>query len=109
VKPRDSQPMDGVDITGLLQDSKKKREGAMYWHYPLTKPHFLGGRSAGAMRDGDWKLIEFFETGDLELYNLDVDQGELKNLAKDMPEKVAAMHGQLKAWRESTGAKMPAH
>ncbi|QIF01217.1 sulfatase [Roseimicrobium sp. ORNL1] len=108
VKPKDTQPMDGVGIIGLLRNSKEKREGAMYWHYPLAKPHFLGGRSAGAMRDGSWKLIEFFDTGELELYNLATDEGEQKNLAKEMPEKLAAMHEQMKAWRASTGAEVQA-
>lgn len=107
-KPKDTQPVDGVDIAGLLRNPQEKREGAMYWHYPLAKPHFLGGRSAGAMRDGDWKLIEFFDTGELELYNLATDEGEQKNLAKEIPEKLAAMHDKLKAWRASTGAEVPA-
>jgi arylsulfatase A len=107
VKPEATQPMDGVDIEGLLINPAGKRESAMYWHYPLKKPHFLGGRSAGAMRDGDWKLIEFFDTGELELYNLATDEGEQKNLAKEMPEKLEAMHDRLKAWRASTGAEVP--
>lgn len=107
VKPKGPQPMDGVGIVGMLHNPKEKRAGAMYWHYPLAKPHFLGGRSAGAMRDGDWKLIEFFDTGEVELYDLSTDEGERKNLAREMPERAAAMHERLKAWRASVGAKMP--
>lgn len=109
VEPNEKQPMDGVDLVSRMENTGGELQSAMYWHYPLAKPHFLGGRSAGAMRDGDWKLIEFFETGELELYNLAEDEGEQKNLAKDMPEKVAAMHGRLKAWRVNTGAKMTSH
>jgi arylsulfatase A-like enzyme len=108
VKSKGTQPMDGVDIVGLLRNPQGQREGAMYWHYPLKKPHFLGGRSAGAMREGDWKFIEFFDTGELELYNLATDEGEQKNLAKEMPEKLAAMHEKIKAWRASTGVEVPA-
>jgi arylsulfatase A-like enzyme len=107
VKPRGPQPMDGTGIVGLLQNPKEKREGAMYWHYPLAKPHFLGGRSAGAMRDGDWKLIEFFDTGEVELYDLATDDGERKNLAREMPERAATMQRQLREWRASVGARVP--
>ena len=45
----------------------------MFWHYPLSKPHFLGRLSGGAIREGDWKLIEKFDTGEIELFNLEKD------------------------------------
>jgi arylsulfatase A-like enzyme len=62
---------------------------------------------AGAVRSGDWKLIEFFEDGRLELYNLKDDIGESKNLAKSRPEKTREMHAVLKAWRRSVKAPVP--
>jgi hypothetical protein len=55
----------------------------MFWHYPLGAPHFLGGTSAGAMLQGDYKLIRFYDTDKLELYNISTDSSETRNLAID--------------------------
>ena len=59
------------------------------------------------MRSGDYKLIEYFDDGRLELYNLTKDIGETKNLADKMPEKAKTMHAKLVTWRKSVGARMP--
>ena len=73
----------------------------MYWHYPLSKPHFLGGFSGGAIREGDWKLIEKFETGVTELYNLKKDVSEQKDVSGSNVEIVNTLKNKLKSWRES--------
>lgn len=101
------QHLDGVSILPLLRDSNARLvRDALYWHYPLRKPHFLGGRSCGAIRQGSWKLIEFFDTGEAELYNLADDVGEKNNLAEKLPEKVRKLRGRLKRWRVAMGAKI---
>jgi len=103
-----TQPVDGVSILPLLKDpSARLDRDALYWHYPLAKPHFLGGRSAGAVRMGDWKLIEFFDTGDVELYHLADDPGETKNLAATRPDKANDLRRALAAWRTRVGARIP--
>ena len=78
---------------------------AIYWHYP----HYAsqGGSPACSIRQGDWKLIEFFEDGRLELYNLRDDIGENHNLADRAPQLTAKLHASLRAWRESIEAKIP--
>jgi arylsulfatase A len=107
VKPK-GQHIDGVSITLLLRNPKATlQRDTLYWHYPLDKPHFLGGRSAGAVRKGDWKLIEFFDTGEKELYNLTDDIGEQNNLSKGNPDKVAELSELLIAWRKEVDAKIP--
>lgn len=73
----------------------------MFWHYPLSKPHFLGGFSGGAIREGDWKLIEKFETGETELYNLKKDVSEQKDVSGSNVEIVNTLKNKLKNWRES--------
>ncbi len=59
------------------------------------------------MREGDWKLIEFFEEGTAELYNLKSDLSESQDLAAKQPEKTAALRQKLAVWRQSVGAQMP--
>jgi uncharacterized sulfatase len=95
--------LDGETILPLLRQTGTLERDAIYWHYP----HYHHSRPAGAIREGDWKLIEFFEDGQLELYNLKRDIGEKNNLATKMPKKAAALQRKLAKWRISVGAKMP--
>jgi arylsulfatase A-like enzyme len=97
-------PVDGMSFLPLLKGGTLDR-GAIYWHYP----HYgnQGGAPGGAVRLGDWKLIEWYEDGALELFNLADDIGEQRNLASDNPAKVRELHDLLKAWRTDTKARMP--
>lgn len=100
------QQVDGVSLAPLLKNpSAPVAERTFYWHYPLDKPHFLGGRSAGSIRKGDWKLIEFFDDGHKELYNLKDDPGEQNDLSKTNGAKLAELEKELAAWRKSVGAQ----
>ena len=78
----------------------------LYWHYPLDRPHFLGGRSSGAIRDGAWKLIEFFDTGKDELYSLSADPSERHDRSAEHPDLVRSLKAKLATWRESVGARL---
>jgi arylsulfatase A-like enzyme len=112
-KPPEGYALDGVSYLGLLTSggqSKLDRE-AIYWHFPGylgAGPGAWRTTPAGSIRAGDWKLIEFFETGKLELYNLRDDLGEKANLAGARPDRVQALHARLVAWRKQVGAPMPA-
>jgi len=64
-------------------------------------------QSAGAIRSGDFKLLEFFDDGTLELYNLREDLGEQTNLAEKMPQTAQSLEARLETWRKSLGTKMP--
>jgi len=98
------QPLDGLSLCPLLKDPQARLDReAIYWHYP----HYHHSRPSGAIRCGDLKLIEFFDTGELELYDLRADIGETKNLAPQRPEKVKELHERLKRWRASVCAQMP--
>ena len=96
---------DGVSIVPLLKQSGTLADRPLYWHYP----HYgnQGGIPGGAVRDGDWKLIEFYEDDHVELYNLANDLAEAHDLASAEPERAARLRKQLHAWRASVGAKMP--
>ena len=99
------QPIDGRNMVPLLKDAGATLgRDAIYFHYP----HYHHSRPAGALRAGDYKLIEFFDTNELELYNLKDDIGEHANLATKMPAQAAELRRKLAAWRESVGARMPA-
>ncbi|MCE7066631.1 sulfatase-like hydrolase/transferase [Dyadobacter sp. CY326] len=93
-------PYSGTSIWPLLSGKGDIKARNLYWHYPLAKPHFLGGRSAGAIRSGDFKLIEFFDDQTAELYDLKQDPFEQHNLAASNPEKTKELKKQLAKWRE---------
>jgi len=86
-------------------NGKKQDRGAIYWHYPHYHP--LGGRPVSAIREGDYKLIEFLDNVDLELYNLRTDISETTNLASLNKELTQKMFSKLKKWRTEVHAKMP--
>ncbi len=99
------QHLDGVSFVPLLKGRPFDRGKPLFWHYP----HYgnQGGAPQGAIRDGDWKLIEWYEDGALELYNIAQDPGERTNLAARHPDRVKALHAQLAAWRKEVKAVMP--
>jgi len=102
--PKD-QPVDGISILPLLKDPDYKMpERKLYWHYPLDHPHFLGGRSASAIIDGDWKLIVFHDTGETELYNLAGDPGEENNMENEEAARKGILYEELADWIMSTVA-----
>lgn len=98
-----NHPLDGESILPLLKQTGTLKRDAIYWHYP----HYHHSSPAGAIREGKSKLIEFYEDGRLELYDLASDIGEKNNLAGTMPKKAAQLQQKLAAWRQSIGAKMP--
>ena len=103
--PAERRPaIDGISLTSLLRGGVLHRD-ALYWHYPHYSDQ--GGRPAGAVRAGDYKLIEFYEGGRLELYNLAKDIRESNNLAERDPRRAAALREMLRKWRTSVDAAMP--
>lgn len=100
---RPEQHKDGVSLVSLLKGGKQLERDALYWHYP----HYgnQGGFPGGAIRMGDWKLLERYEDGRVHLYNLADDLGEKHDLAAEHPERVAAMRKKLHAWYREVDAK----
>jgi len=98
--------VDGVSLVPLLRGAASLPRDAIYWHYPHYSNQ--GGVPSGAVRSGDYKLIEFFEDGRLELYNLARDIGESDNLASRDPRHAAQLRQMLAHWRQSVRAVMPA-
>jgi arylsulfatase A-like enzyme len=103
--PRPEQHCDGVSLAPLIKQGGTIERTTLYWHYP----HYgnQGGSPGGAIRDGNWKLIEFFEDRHVELFNLRDDPEESNDLAGKMTEKAAALREKLAAWCASVAAEMP--
>ncbi len=97
-------PVDGRSLVPLLH-GKKQAARPLFWHYPHYSDQ--GGRPAGAVRLGDWKLIEFYEDGRLELYHLPDDPGERRNLARKEAARAKRLHALLADWRRGVDAAMP--
>jgi arylsulfatase A-like enzyme len=104
--------LDGVSYLRLLTSGGADRpdRGPLYWHFPGylgASKGYWRATPAGAIRDGDWKVVESFETGKVELYNLRDDPGEKRDLAADQPDRAAELHAKLAAWRKAIHAPMP--
>lgn len=100
---RREQHLDGVSLASLLQGKEAPQREAIYWHYPHYSNQ--GGFPGAAIRIGDWKLIERFEDGRLQLFNLAEDVGERNDLVGSEPERVRSMQEKLHAWYNEVDAK----
>jgi arylsulfatase A-like enzyme len=106
-----NQTLDGESLVSVFRNpSASLKRDAIYQHFP----GYLGAGSGswrttpvGLIQSGDWKLMEFFEDGRLELYNLREDVGETANLANKIPEKTKELHAKMLAWRTDIKAPMP--
>ena len=96
---------DGLSLMPLLTGTGDLDREAIYWHYP----HYgnQGDTPGCSVRAGDWKLIEYFEDGRLELYHLREDIGESRNRAETDPEVASRLKRMLDRWKESVEAVIP--
>jgi arylsulfatase A-like enzyme len=110
-KAPEKQSLDGVSLVECLTSGGKKAPTRdLFWHFPGylgAGPGMWRTTPAGAIRSGDFKLIEFFEEGRSELYNLRDDPSQKSNLAEQHPAQAAELHAKLVAWRKEIGAPMP--
>ena len=115
IEKPDDKILDGQSILPILTQKGTLGLRPLYWHFPI----YLGGgnkesqdlvfrtRPGSAIRLGDWKLIQYFENNDIELYNLKNDISEKINMAGTNPEKVKEMLKILENWREKVNAPIP--
>jgi len=106
IKPAAEELLDGESLIPLLKKSGPLRRDALYFHYPNYAFH-KANRLGSAIRQGDFKLIRYYDDGSLDLYNLASDIGEQKNLAESKPGLARTMLDKLDAWLKETGARMP--
>jgi arylsulfatase A-like enzyme len=96
------QTLDGTSLVPALKGEPIARE-AIYWHFPHYSNHGMQS-PGGAIRAGAFKLLDYFENGTVQLFNLKEDPGEQNDLAKTDPETAHRLHTKLKTWRESVNA-----
>ena len=105
MSPREDLHADGESLVSLLRNEKPTSERTFYWHYP----HYHGSdwKPGAAIRDGNWKLIEFYETDEVELYDLSKDVGEENDLSAKHPDVRDQLREKLRVWQKEMGATMP--
>jgi arylsulfatase A-like enzyme len=101
---RPEQHQDGASLAPLLR-GENTLERQLFWHFPHY--HGSGNTPSGAVRAGDFKLLEWLEDGRIELYDVSADIGESQDLAGTMPDLAAEMHELLQDWRRRVDARMP--
>ncbi len=114
IQKPDDKVLDGKSILPVLK-GEKMLERPLFWHFPIyleggnieTQDPVFRTRPGSAIRLGDWKMIQYFENNDIELYNLAADIGEKNNLAESNPKKVKELLAQLEKWRADTNAPVP--
>ena len=107
--------LDGISLAPLFFGRDLENSRSLHWHFPAylegeaegARDPYFRTRPAAAVRRGDWKLIEYFEDGALELYNLAVDFGEQSNLAPTNPDKTSELYAIMKEWRQAVKAPIP--
>jgi arylsulfatase A-like enzyme len=118
VEDKNDYNLDGISLLPLLSENKSIVDRALYWHFPVylqsvdpqkdeARDSLFRTRPGSVIRKGNWKLHEYFEDGKLELYNLDADLGEQKDLSEINPKKLKELYKDLKQWREANNAPVP--
>jgi len=97
--------LDGQSIAPLIKEQSTFEERAVFWHFPHYSNHGMQS-PGGAVRFGDYKLLEYYENGTVQLFNLRDDIAEQNDLSDSLPGKVAELKKMLNQWREQVGAKM---
>lgn len=96
--------LDGRSLAPIAKGGETPLERDLFWHFPC---YIGGGGPCSGILSGDWKLLEFFESGAVELYNLSKDPGEKTNLSSSEPARSAQLLAKLHAWQDETQAPRP--
>jgi arylsulfatase A-like enzyme len=104
LEQRPMDHVDGMNLVPALKSESFNRNKPLFWHSPAARPGSTGDENSSAIRLGDYKLIDWYDKGQVELFNLKEDIGECNNLAGSMPEKVEELHTLLKQWKKEIKA-----
>jgi arylsulfatase A-like enzyme len=106
--PRPEDHLDGVSYAAAIRGDDDWRRAAAFWHFPIDGPlaRFVGTSPGSAIRDGNYKLIEWYESGVVELYNMSEDIGEQHDLQKREPARARELLSRLRRWRAEVDAPL---
>jgi arylsulfatase A-like enzyme/lysophospholipase L1-like esterase len=115
-----TEPLDGVSLAPLLQDNKELPPRSLFWHFPAylesyaqrideQRDPLFRSRPCSVVRDGNWKLIHYYEDHRQQLFDLSRDVSEASDLSWQRPEVAAKLSGQLEAWRTELNAAIPSN
>ena len=99
------QNVDGLSLVPLLNGRKMLKRDAIYWHFPHYSNHGMQS-PGGAIRSGDYKLLEYFENNTVQLFNLRDDKSEQNDISASNPEIVKELQKKLHLWRRKINAQM---
>ena len=99
-------PVDGKNLLPLLKKRKKLNNRALFWHYPNFAFH-RDNRLGSAIREGDYKLLHFYDNDSIELYNLRKDISETNDLSRELPQLALKLKNKLESLLKESGAAMP--
>lgn len=102
---RPDQHRDGLSLASLIQGANRLDREAIYWHFPHYSNHGMQS-PGGAVRAGDYKLLESFENGTVQLFHLRTDPGEQHDLAHEQPDIANRLRTLLHNWRTNVSAQM---
>jgi arylsulfatase A-like enzyme len=114
----DDYDFDGHNLLPFLTERAPIKERSLFWHFPIylqasnnhdnqIRDSLFRTRPGSVVRLGEWKLHHYYEDDGIELYNLNDDISETKNLAEDLPEKKSELLSQLNTWRKEVNAPIP--
>lgn len=115
----EDQALDGINLLPLLRGEEESVNRSLYWHFPAylqsygqkynkeQRDPLFRSRPCSVVRKGEWKLIQYFESGEFELFHLGEDEGEATNRVETDSEKAAELKANLKAWQDEIGADIP--
>ena len=98
--------LDGESIVPTLKQTGQLKRKAIFFHYPNYAWH-RSNRLGGAIREGDYKLIKWYDDESVELYNLADDLSEKNDLSEKMPRRALDLKHKLQAWLAESAAAMP--
>ncbi len=102
--PRPEQHLDGVSYADTLNGAAAVRPGPMFWHSPVGRPASTGDTNCSVIREGDWKLLEFYDEDRVELYNVVDDPYETADLSEKEPDRAAELLKKIQVWKREISA-----
>jgi len=104
--PQAGRPLDGENLMPLLSQTGSLKRSAIYFHYPNFAWH-KDNRLGSVVRHGKYKLIEYFDDNSVELYDLEADLRETRDLSRELPDTARRLQRELHGWRQKSGARLP--